>query len=108
MALALLEGVEVILAPNPSLMTGPGTNSFLVRDPASQSGAVVIDPGPLIDEHLDRIAQAAQTAGGLRAILITHGHADHVEGAAALRESTGAPVFAWSREGTPVADRLLA
>lgn len=106
--MALPEGVELILAPNPSLMTGPGTNSFLVRDSTSPSGAVVIDPGPQIAEHLDRIARAAQSAGGLRAILITHGHADHVEGAAALRERTGAPVLAWSREGSPGADRTLA
>lgn len=104
----LPEGVELILAPNPSLMTGPGTNTYLVHDTTSQSGAVVIDPGPLIAEHLDRIVAAAEAAGGLRAILITHGHADHVEGAAGLRERTGAPVYAWSREGSPDADRTLA
>lgn len=105
----LPEGVEVILAPNPSLMTGPGTNTYLIRDPApGQAGTVVVDPGPLIAEHLERIVASAEAARGLRAILITHGHADHVEGAAALRERTGAPIYAWSREGSPVADRTLA
>lgn len=104
----LPEGVELVLAPNPSLMTGPGTNTYVVRDLAGQGGAVVVDPGPEISEHLDRIAAAARDAGGLRTILITHGHADHVAGAAALRERTGAPVLAHSREGSPVADRTLA
>ncbi|HEX6817436.1 MAG TPA: MBL fold metallo-hydrolase [Ktedonobacterales bacterium] len=103
------EGVELILAPNPSIMTGPGTNTYLVRDPASQqTGAVVVDPGPLIAEHLDHIMAAANAAGGLRAILITHGHADHVEGAATLRARTEAPIYAWSRDGSPDADRTLA
>jgi glyoxylase-like metal-dependent hydrolase (beta-lactamase superfamily II) len=103
--MTLPEGVEVILAPNPSIMTGPGTNTYVVK---GEGGAVVIDPGPESAEHLDRIAAAARAAGGLQAILITHGHPDHLEGAAGLRERTGAPVLAWSREGSPVADRTLA
>src|SRR5215468_10804993 len=99
-------GVQRILAPNPSLMTGPGTNTYLIT---SRAGAcAVVDPGPLIEEHLARVAAAASAANHLRAILITHGHPDHVEGAARLRELTGAPILAWSREGTPDADTPLA
>lgn len=104
--MALPDGVELILAPNPSLMTGPGTNSYFVSDGTAES--VAIDPGPDILGHLTRIADAAKAHGRLTAILITHGHPDHVEGAAHLRELTGAPVLAWSREGSPAADQTLA
>ena len=99
-------GVELLLAPNPSLMTGPGTNTFLVAD-TTGPGCVAIDPGPDDEEHLARIAEAAERRGGLQAILITHGHPDHVEGAAHLRELTGAPVLAFSLVGTPQADATL-
>lgn len=108
--MSLPDGVECLLAPNPSLMTGPGTNTFLVSGFGSggTDGCVVIDPGPDISSHLARVAEAAGRRGGARAILITHGHPDHVEGAAALRGLTGAPVLAWSREGSPAADGTLA
>jgi glyoxylase-like metal-dependent hydrolase (beta-lactamase superfamily II) len=101
----LPRGVLRVLAPNPSLMTGPGTNSFLIT--SATGGCAVIDPGPDIASHLDALAGLAAAHGGAQAILITHGHLDHMEGAAGLRERTGAPILAWSREGTPVADRAL-
>lgn len=97
--------VGCILAPNPSMMTGPGTNTFLVS--GAPGGCVVIDPGPAIESHLTTIAAAATAHGGLNAILITHGHPDHVEGAARLRALTGARIYAWSREGSPDADESL-
>lgn len=103
---ALPEYVKSILAPNPSIMTGPGTTSFLIG--SADAGAVVIDPGPDHEEHLKRLAEEARAWGGLRSILITHGHADHNEGARSLAALTGAPILAWSREGTPTADQELS
>ena len=40
----LLKNVMRLTAPNPGVMTGPGTNSYVVGDPAT--GHIVIDPGP--------------------------------------------------------------
>jgi glyoxylase-like metal-dependent hydrolase (beta-lactamase superfamily II) len=100
----LPNGVQVILAPNPSMMTGPGTNSYLVWGPGDR--CVVIDPGPDDAGHLRAIATAAH--GGIKAILVTHGHHDHDAGAANLRALTGAPVLAWGRAGVPATDQPLA
>ncbi len=97
--------VSIILAPNPSPMTGPGTNTYLV---SGAEGCVVIDPGPEIESHLAAVAAAAQARGGARALLVTHGHPDHMEGAARLRALTGAPIWAYSRAGVPGADAELA
>lgn len=98
--------VERILAPNPSPMTGPGTSTFLVTAPGAPG--VVIDPGPEIESHLAAIVAAAAPHGGIGQILITHGHPDHVEGAPRLRQLTGAPILAFSREGVPAADTTLS
>ncbi len=81
-----------VLAPNASAMTLDGTNTWILREPGSRS-AVVVDPGPDDAGHLDAIVAALGDATCAR-ILLTHGHPDHAEGAAALRESTGAPVAA--------------
>lgn len=104
--MSLPDGVQVFVAPNPSLMTGPGTNSYLIT--GGSSSCAVVDPGPDHTGHLEAIARASADWGGLSAILITHGHTDHQEGGARLRALTGAPVLAWSRAGVPAADRTLA
>jgi glyoxylase-like metal-dependent hydrolase (beta-lactamase superfamily II) len=98
-------GFASVLAPNPSLMTGPGTNTYVVGD--GTTVCVVIDPGVNDAGYLDAILRAAGAQRVAR-ILITHGHEDHRGGAARLRERTGAPVSAWSRAGTPEADVTLA
>ncbi|MBX6389786.1 MAG: MBL fold metallo-hydrolase [Frankia sp.] len=79
----------VVLAPNPSPMTLEGTNSWVLRAPG-EPGCVIVDPGPDIPEHLAALA----AAGPVTTILLTHGHPDHSDGAAALHELTGAPVRA--------------
>jgi glyoxylase-like metal-dependent hydrolase (beta-lactamase superfamily II) len=78
-----------LLAPNPGPMTLDGTNTWVLREPGETS-CVVVDPGPLDDGHLRRIADH----GPVSLIVLTHGHHDHAEGAARLRELTGAPVVA--------------
>jgi glyoxylase-like metal-dependent hydrolase (beta-lactamase superfamily II)/8-oxo-dGTP pyrophosphatase MutT (NUDIX family) len=82
----LSDRVRRITAANPGMMTGPGTNTYLVGD--ASSGIAVIDPGPLIPDHLDRIVAAA--GGPIRWILATHTHIDHSPGVAVLKARTGA------------------
>jgi glyoxylase-like metal-dependent hydrolase (beta-lactamase superfamily II) len=83
-----------MLAPNPSLMTLDGTNTWLVAEPGSAT-AVVVDPGPDDEGHLQRVCAAAAQAGQrITRILLTHGHSDHSAGAARLAALTGAPVRA--------------
>jgi glyoxylase-like metal-dependent hydrolase (beta-lactamase superfamily II) len=81
----------VVLAANPSAMTLEGTNTWLLRNEPSRRQAVVVDPGPDEEAHLASVLQAA---GSVPLILLTHGHADHAEGARRLHELTGAPVHA--------------
>ena len=77
----LLKNVQRLTAPNPGVMTGPGTNSYLVGDPAT--GFIAIDPGPADAEHLDKLWRAA--GGDIRMIVCTHSHPDHSPGAAPLQ-----------------------
>ena len=77
----LLRNVMRLTAPNPGVMTGPGTNSYLVGDPAT--GFIAIDPGPADTEHLDKLWRAA--GGDIRMIVCTHSHPDHSPGAAPLQ-----------------------
>ena len=79
--------VTRIVAPNPSIMTGPGTNTYLVGEDA----LAVIDPGPLVDEHVRTVLAAAD--GRLRWIVCTHTHRDHSPAAAALKAATGAQLI---------------
>jgi recombination protein RecT len=86
----LLKNVTRVTAPNPGVMTGPGTNSYLVGDP--DTGYIAIDPGPNEPEHLQRIWRAA--GGDIRLIVCTHSHPDHSPGAR--------PLQALCRERPPV------
>ncbi len=96
-AYEILPGVPVriaprivrLTAPNPGVMTGPGTNTYLLGD--AVSGVAVIDPGPAIDAHLQAIVETA--AGPIRWILCTHTHVDHSPAAAPLKARTGATVL---------------
>ena len=84
---AILKNVLRLTAPNPGVMTGPGTNSYLVGD--AHSGFYAIDPGPADADHLQRLWQAACFAdgsgGNIRMIVCTHSHPDHSPGAKPLQ-----------------------
>jgi glyoxylase-like metal-dependent hydrolase (beta-lactamase superfamily II) len=77
--------VQRLVAPNASLMTGPGTNSYVLGSPP----VAVLDPGPDDPEHLARLRAAAP---GLRFVFVTHTHRDHSCGARALADAAGAPI----------------
>ena len=85
--------VRRLLADNPGPFTLDGTNTYVVGD---ADGTWVVDPGPALPAHLDATAATvARAPGEWRGILITHDHADHVEGVAGLLERAGeAPVHA--------------
>ena len=89
-------GIVRIVANNPSPLTFKGTNTYLV----GMTELAVIDPGPLDPDHLAAILNAA---GGrqIRQILITHAHRDHVDGANALKEETGAQILGYGRDEIP-------
>ncbi|MDI3420415.1 MBL fold metallo-hydrolase [Streptomyces luteolus] len=83
-----------VLAPNPSAMTLDGTNTWIVAEPDSDL-AVVIDPGPLDDDHLRQVIGVAEQAGKRVALtLLTHGHPDHAEGASRFAHLTRTKVRA--------------
>lgn len=85
---------QAVLAPNPGWMTLDGTNSWLLVEPDGDQ-AVLVDPGPDDRSHLDALVAAADARGArITQIVLTHGHADHAEGARSLHELTGAPVHA--------------
>ncbi len=99
---ALGKLVRRVLCGNPSMMTGPGTNTYLV----GIDEVAVIDPGPDDDAHLDAVAAAG--SGEIKWILCTHTHPDHSPGAAGLKERTGAEVLAFADADGLVCDRHLA
>ncbi|MBP8925593.1 MAG: MBL fold metallo-hydrolase [Pseudomonadales bacterium] len=79
--------VRRIIAPNPSVMTGPGTNTYLL----GREQIAVIDPGPADAAHLDAIIAAGD--GRIRWIVVTHTHEDHSPAAAPLARATGAELW---------------
>lgn len=96
----MVERVALLRAPNPSAMTLDGTNTWLL---ASENGdALCIDPGPAIPAHLERIlAYLRRNELTLRAILLTHGHPDHVPAAPPLAAATGAQTYAHPFSAAP-------
>jgi glyoxylase-like metal-dependent hydrolase (beta-lactamase superfamily II) len=86
----LLPGVHRIVAPNPGVLTGPGTNTYLL----GSTQITVLDPGPDMPEHIAAIeAGIAQLGGELVRIVTTHTHPDHSPATAALQARYTVPVI---------------
>lgn len=83
-------GIRRLLAPNPGLMTGPGTNTYLV----GSEEVAVVDPGPFSADHLGAL-RAAVGGGRIASVWLTHAHPDHATGVRALQEVTSARLAAW-------------
>ena len=95
-AVRLSARVIRVTAGNGSVMTGPGTNAYLVgcSGDAARSDAgewAVIDPGPAIDAHVEAIVAASP--GPITRIFVTHTHTDHSPAVVALKARTGATVY---------------
>lgn len=88
-AVEIAAGVTRVIAPNPGIMTGPGTNTYLL----GADRLALVDPGPVDEAHQRRLLEEA--GDHLRWILVTHTHIDHSPLASALKEATGAEIVAF-------------
>lgn len=85
---------ECVLAPNPSPWTLDGTNTWILG--ARGGTSVIVDPGPVADGHREAILHTLERRrSSVAAVVLTHGHLDHSEGAAELASYLGVGVRAW-------------
>ena len=70
------------------------TNCYFVYKEGS-SDVVVFDPADSGEYLVDKLSENGFNVG---AIMLTHGHADHIMGVKAVKEKTGAPVYAYKAE----------
>ena len=84
--------IERVVAPNPGPFTGSGTNTYVI---SSAGEALVLDPGPIIAEHLSAI-RAALTNLIPAGIVVTHTHSDHAPAANELGRELDVPVYGFA------------
>jgi len=94
-------GISRLCAPNPGLMTGDGTNCWIID---TDIGSVVIDPGPDIAVHVDAIVEHCDKVA---AILVTHTHKDHSPAAKSLASKTGAAIYGMAIEDDGFQDTTI-
>lgn len=85
--------VHCLRANNSSPMTYVGTNTYIVAEPTSP-GCIVIDPAPSGQHVKDIVDYCVNEGLRVGAIVLSHCHADHTEGAAELQSMTAAEIFA--------------
>src|SRR3954465_10585190 len=83
-------GVQRLVANNPSFLTGPGTNTYLVGN----ARYLVIDPGPDDPVHIQRIMEI--TGGSIDAVVVTHTHPNPSPAAKTLAQASGAGLLGLS------------
>lgn len=86
--------IRRVLARNPNAFTFHGTGTYIV----GRGKVAVIDPGPLVDEHVAAL-KAAVAGETVTHILITHTHNDHSPAAAPLKAATGAKTYGFGPHG---------
>lgn len=82
-----MELVKKIIAPNPGVFTGGGTNTYLV----GREDLTLIDPGPNIKEHIDEIIRVGENK--IKRILVTHTHTDHSPAALPISKVLDVPMY---------------
>jgi len=87
--------IRRLVAPNPSAFTFQGTGTYIV----GRGKVAVIDPGPMIESHLQAILDALP-GETVSHILVTHTHIDHSPLARPLQRATGAPIWGCGPHGS--------
>ena len=87
--------VRRVVAHNPSKFTYHGTGTYLV----GRGEVAVIDPGPLLDAHVDAIVAALEPGETITHIPVTHTHTDHSPAAALLQSRVDAPTYGFGPHG---------
>jgi len=95
-------GVVRLTAPNPGMMTGPGTNTYVL----GHERFTVLDPGPDDATHIERILEV--TGGAIDQVVVTHTHQDHSPATAALKARTGCRVFGQPAPAGAAQDQTFA
>lgn len=92
-------GVKRMTAPNPGMMTGPGTNTYVL----GWERFTVLDPGPADETHIERLME--MTGGVIDQVVVTHTHMDHSPAVSALKERTGCRVYGLPAPDGPGQDK---
>ena len=83
----LTDNIHRLTSKNPSQMTGPGTNTYII----GHSSFIVVDPGPALESHIQNILR--YFGQSIEAVLVTHTHKDHSPAARIISQKTGAKLF---------------
>ncbi len=87
--------VRRVVCKNPNPFTFTGTASFLI----GQGQVALIDPGPLLESHLEAVLGALGPDEQITHVLVSHTHSDHSPGAAWIKEKTGAKTYGYGPHG---------